>query len=581
MKKTDSRAILLRCIIGSIIGITMFVIIYGVSPLNVKNDTWILSGYSEWDIQQDYAGWINYRNSSWNFPIAQADKMGFPAEKGVNIAFTDSVPLISAFFKLFDPVLPETFQWYGLYEITAFALQGIAAMLLLGYFAVSIIPSIVGTFFFISPILIERSFRHIALSSHYIILFALLLYFKYRKKGVYPWKSMAVLSILSVGTTPYFLPMVMIFVLALCVDNIISRYSWKKAAAFFSFNIVIGLLTAYCIGTIGNGYSAGREGYGYYSMNMNALINPVSQGKYLWSKILPKRMQLYGQYDGFNYIGVGVLALMITAVVLAIIDYKRNKSFAVNFFKRNITLFAVCAFLTVFAVSNVVCFDDVEILNIHLPAFVLNLCSIFRASSRLFYPVYYVVILASIILLQRFSLNYMGHSNQCRNVVWQKADIYVFVLALCLLIQCYDLSGIFEVKHNEMNAKNQLDMRIPDKLTNLKEYNCLFVSEQWGSRYQLIVAGYNDLLSNGIDTNTRSREHFKTDEFSASIHGELERGVLRKDTVYSTRDFAEYGCWRSAFDGAAEFVVWDMRQIPNTHILEESQVIYFMIPHTF
>lgn len=124
-------------------------------------------------------------------------------------------------------------------------------------------------------------------------------------------------------------------------------------------------------------------------------------------------------------------------------------------------------------------------------------------------------------------------------------------------------------------------MRIPDKLTNLKEYNCLFVSEQWGSRYQLIVAGYNDLLSNGIDTNTRSREHFKTDEFSASIHGELERGVLRKDTVYSTRDFAEYGCWRSAFDGAAEFVVWDMRQIPNTHILEESQVIYFMIPHTF
>lgn len=93
MKETDSRAILLRCIIGSIIGITMFVIIYGVSPLNVKNDTWILSGYSEWDIQQDYAGWINYRNSSWNFPIAQADKMGFPAEKGVNIAFTDSCPL--------------------------------------------------------------------------------------------------------------------------------------------------------------------------------------------------------------------------------------------------------------------------------------------------------------------------------------------------------------------------------------------------------------------------------------------------------------------------------------------------------
>lgn len=66
-------------------------------------------GYDEWDIQQRYTGWINYRNSSWQFPLGQADSMGYPLPKGINITFMDSMPGVLILFKALSPFLPATF----------------------------------------------------------------------------------------------------------------------------------------------------------------------------------------------------------------------------------------------------------------------------------------------------------------------------------------------------------------------------------------------------------------------------------------------------------------------------------------
>ena len=57
--------------------------------------------------------------------------------------------------------------------------------------------------------------------------------------------------------------------------------------------------------------------------------------------------------------------------------------------------------MTLFAITNVVCFDDVELLNIPLPEGLVKLCGIFRASGRMFYPVYYVLMTACIVGLAR------------------------------------------------------------------------------------------------------------------------------------------------------------------------------------
>ena len=84
-----------------------------------------------------------------------------------------------------------------------------------------------------------------------------------------------------------------------------------------------GVGNALLLGTLGNGYSSSRDGYGFYSMNLNAVFNPDSLGGYTWSHLLPKRAHLYGQYDGFNYLGLGVLALLaVMAVVSAVTAVK-------------------------------------------------------------------------------------------------------------------------------------------------------------------------------------------------------------------------------------------------------------------
>ncbi|MDY4509052.1 MAG: DUF6311 domain-containing protein [Candidatus Faecousia sp.] len=573
-----NKDVFLRIVIGATIGILAFIAIYGTNVLDVTNDRWILSGYAEWDVQQHYAGWLNFNNSSWEFPLGQADKMGYPADKGVNISFTDSLPLVSIFFKALSPLFPEHFQWFGLYELFTFSMQGIAAMLLLACFSIPLIPSTIGGMLLcLSPIMIERSFRHIALSSHYIILFALLVYFLYRKSGKYPWKAMMVLSILSVGITPYFLPMVMIFVLALCVDNVLCGHSCKRALAFFSFNILVALTTAFCLGSIGNGYSSSRDGYGFYSMNLNALINPSSQGGYVWSRILPVRHLLYGQYDGFNYVGAGVLFL-IGFVLTAGIYLGIKKRFRLkDCIQNNITLVIVSVFLTAFAASNVVCFDQTEIARIPMPDFLEKLCGIFRASSRMFYPVFYLIIIAGIVMTYRFCIMIVTEKRIRYHHVGVK--IAVVVLLICLSVQCYDIGDLLSLKHSEMQSKCNLDMNMPMVLKELDSYEYIFVSNEEQSRYQLIIAGYNKLSSNGVATSARSLSHWKTSEYTQQIHDELSDDILRADTVYSTIDLEEFNQWKASFSDRATFAEWNMTEIPNTHIWENSKIVFFMMPN--
>ena len=53
-------------------------------------------------------------------------------------------------------------------------------------------------------------------------------------------------------------------------------------------------------------------------MNLNALINPTSRGGYTWSRLYQVMPQQPGQYDGFNYLGLGVLALITAALLFSL-----------------------------------------------------------------------------------------------------------------------------------------------------------------------------------------------------------------------------------------------------------------------
>ena len=60
---------------GALLGAAAFLLIYGVRPLNVCDDSWIWSGYVDRYIVQHYAGWVAYRASETSFPLCMAESI--------------------------------------------------------------------------------------------------------------------------------------------------------------------------------------------------------------------------------------------------------------------------------------------------------------------------------------------------------------------------------------------------------------------------------------------------------------------------------------------------------------------------
>ena len=58
--------------LGALLGAAVFLLVYGLAPLDAANDAFCRGGYIEKDIQQHYAGWLFYRQSSAGWPLCIA-----------------------------------------------------------------------------------------------------------------------------------------------------------------------------------------------------------------------------------------------------------------------------------------------------------------------------------------------------------------------------------------------------------------------------------------------------------------------------------------------------------------------------
>lgn len=567
-KVNSDKRVYKAFLLGVVLGILTFVLIYGVGPLDVTSDAWIFyeNGYDEWDIQQRYAGWLAFRGSDWTFPLGQANAWGYPIPNGINVAFSDSIPWVAILCKLLSPVLPQIFQYEGIYAMLVFALQGGAAAMLLSVFFEKMRLIAVSTLFFtFSPILLERAFRHTSLASHYIVLVSMYFYFRYRHDKKYPWQFL-LLPIIAVGITPYFFPMVEIFILVFCLEKICSGGKRGLAVLYFVSSCFLGMAAAWVIGTVGHGYSASREGYGYYSLNLNAIINPDSCGNYTWSDILPQREQLYGQYDGFNYLGFGMLTLIggvLLALLAALFYHRECRTIIKKLAVENVGLFFVCIFLTCFAVSNVVCFDSTQLIEIPLPEKLLKFCGIFRASSRMFYPVYYLLMLFGIVLCKDI-LKCVHHSKYL--------DL---VLLVCLFLQLFDMKTVLWQKHIDMDERTQVrSSTLPSELQNIEGINFIFAADDfntWGGRDVMCALFRCGMKTNILDCNTQPPDIDKNKNYTQKVQSELQNGILDDQMVYVTTDLQRCEAWKDKFENnGAAFFEWDVGDFFGTY--------YFMLP---
>ncbi|MDL2325169.1 DUF6311 domain-containing protein [Ruminococcaceae bacterium OttesenSCG-928-A16] len=483
--------------LGALLGTVVFLLIYGVSTLNVTYDSWIYCGYIETDIIQSYGGWMYLRQAPWEWPLTVANNLAAPV--GTSISFTDSVPLVGIFFKLFAPVLPQTFQYFGIYNLFNFAMQGGFAFLLLRGFKFSrVYTGLAALLFITAPVFVERAFRHSALASQWLILAALWLYFASRRPGVsFPIVGFTVVCTLAVGLHFYFLPMLYAIFLAAILYQIFARKKVLRYLLYLGGSFVPVLGMSYVLGILTRGGDGSASGFGSYSLNLNALFNPTSFNWYAadkrlaWSTFLPVLPQHKQQYDAFNYLGAGVLLVLcvmavygLVRLVAAVVKKQGaplNRAWA--FVKSHGGLFFVCGCLTVYAISNVVTLNASTLFTYPLPEFVLILCGIFRSSGRLFWVCNYLLILAAVVFVGR------APAGKWRTVV----------LAVVVAVQLADISGTLAQKHNYFANGPLVEQ------TDYVTPGWQFMAEHYDNFYYLENLFYYDLTSGIIRYNPKAQ----------------------------------------------------------------------------
>lgn len=183
--------------------------------------------------------------------------------------------------------------------------------------------------------------------------------------------------------------------------------------------------------------------YGAFAMPLDALWNP---GNPAFSLFMPAIEQRPGRgFEGFQYLGLGLLLLLVLAAALA----RRCRADPAQeaAFGRLRWLIPALVVLTLLAISNYPDIAGHRLPRFALPAFVAPLLDMVRASGRLFWPVAYVLVLAGVLVAYRLPRRRAG-----------------LVLAALLAIQMVDLSGMLATVRAESTeaGAHRLYVRTPD-----------------------------------------------------------------------------------------------------------------------
>nr|MCR5002046.1 DUF6311 domain-containing protein [Lachnospiraceae bacterium] len=384
-------------LLGALVGGLVFVMLFGVRILDVTYDDWLLTGW--YDLSQHYVGWELYRASGWHFPIGLCDNSFHPYM--ASVVYTDSIPLLSLIFKLLSPILPATFQFFGLYGLFCFMMQGGMAKLLLRRILPGEIHCCIASvpFIFCAPVW-QRMYYHTALASHYLILIAFLL-FMYRDRigkrwqRVCLWAGLGVLCI-TIHFTIYGMVSVMLvgFSLWEALDakgNRGDQSFLKKSGIFLGYIFTYLASTVFAFWLFGGfygGISGKADGLGVFSANLNSLFNPID-----YSRIINAFPLTGGQYEGLSYVGITALILTVPAAVCLI---RNAKSIWAEHRNLIISIIFTSIVLWVIALSPIVTFGDHVLYEIPLPSVIYDAWSMFRASGRFLWPVMYAYILIAI-----------------------------------------------------------------------------------------------------------------------------------------------------------------------------------------
>jgi preprotein translocase subunit SecE len=402
--------------------------LFGPGPLDPRNITWLFG-----DTATYYSAWSQYRHDPHlHFPLAWTERAGYPI--GASIAMMDAFPIVAILLRPLSPLLPNEFQYVGLYSIACFVLQAYFGLRLCQRLFPSHPAFIVfgSVFFLLSAPLTWRALGHQPLMSHWLILAALDCYFHEPGDRPAGWfRRFWVVLAIAPGVNPYVAAMSTLVSFAGLARLLVERrVTWPQAATLLAGTLAVLFTSAAVMGVLlsrdASAYFA--PGYGQLSLNLNAIVNPMDYGSILLPQ-LPVMNPM--QIEGYNYLGLGIIALLVVGVLRrpAAIGWLRDR--------RVIPLVALAVVCTALAMSTTVSFGSSTLFEVPLPRAVSVFLNAFRVSGRFFWPTYYLLTLAAL------SLTFWS---------W-KGPVRVVILLLALGLQAADLANLRRTVHATNNQR--------------------------------------------------------------------------------------------------------------------------------
>ena len=286
--------------------------------------------------------------------------------------------------------------------------------------------------------MIERAFRHCSLTAHFLILAALYYYFK--NKGRTDFKAVIpffIINALAITIHPYFLPFTFGIMFAFCIENFFLYKKYISVPSYVVSSVVLTLLVGYIIGAFYVGDSMSNIGYGLYNMNLNAFFNPISQGFDNWSAILEIKPNFsypsaektwYGQIEGFNYLGLGVLLFIpVSAAILITLRRKQIFKDLISFIKTYFGIIISVGALTIFALGDWITYGGLRIFRLPIPGSIINgVFGIFRANGRFGWLLSYFIVGFVLYII----------------ITLTPKKLATVLLTILMIIQIYDMRGL-------------------------------------------------------------------------------------------------------------------------------------------
>ncbi len=421
--------------------IVLFLLFFDPNVLNPTRIGWIM----EADWGQHALGWNAWRHMPWS--SGSYENLLY-APTGLPLIYTDSNPLFAFIFKTFNHWLPKDFQYIGLWFLFCVCMHFLFAYKLVRPHAPGKWAAFGGAVALSAlPCLYYRE-RHDTLVAQWLILWALHLFINVeagaprlapptaskarvllqRVANLFDAKTRGYMALL--GVTGLIHPYLLFMVAAIWGGDVL-RALWQGAAAKnlhttgkalvrAAIVLVCPIVTLGISGCYAKGQSPNAGGWAYYSMGLDALINPVRPE---FSAIIKSVPQDGGQsFEGYQYLGFGLLMLLVAALIIYAVTPEARRARA--FFSK--LTFLALPFLLLFltAITNRVQLYGHVIFFFQMPDQLKNVLAILRASGRFFWPMSYCLVLTALVVLYK-----------------SRPRILAVVLPAILLLQAYDLDG--------------------------------------------------------------------------------------------------------------------------------------------